>query len=164
VRRFLGGESTGSAERPSAKRETRGTQESDERWRERRGLARRLIELGDATTAYRIVREAAPPANPYYRAEYHFMAGWIALRFLNDPSTALEHFARIDEGSADPVIRARAAYWRGRAAEAAGRFEEMRAQYETAASKMPLLAKVSHTLLNRRTATSGAEATAAMKH
>ena len=53
------------------------------------------------------------------------MAGWIALRFLNDPSTALEHFTRIDEGSADPVVRARAAYWRGRAAEAAGRFEEM---------------------------------------
>ena len=80
------------------------------------------------------MREAAPPANPYYRAEYHFMAGWIALRFLNDPSTALEHFARMDEGSTDPVVRARAAYWRGRAAEAAGRFEEMRAQYEAAAS------------------------------
>src|ERR1700746_3031127 len=61
------------------------------------------------------------------------MAGWIALRFLNDPSTALEHFARIDEGSIDPIVRARAAYWRGRAAEAAGRFEEMRAQYEAAA-------------------------------
>ena len=29
--------------------------------------------------------------------------------------------------------RARGAYWRGRAAEAAGRFEEMRAQYEAAA-------------------------------
>src|ERR1700746_3274427 len=61
------------------------------------------------------------------------MAGWIALRFLNDPSTALRHFARIDEGSIDPIVRARAAYWRGRAAEAAGRFEEMRAQYEAAA-------------------------------
>ena len=133
VRGFVGGEPTGSVDRPSPKHETRGTQESDERWRERRGSARRLIELGDAATAYRIVREAAPPGNPYYRAEYHFMAGWIALRFLNDPPTALEHFARIDEGSTDPVVRARAAYWRGRAAEAAGRFEEMRAQYEAAA-------------------------------
>ena len=34
---------------------------------------------------------------------------------------------------ADPIVRARAAYWRGRAAEAAGEFEEMRAQYEAAA-------------------------------
>ena len=133
ARGFLGGEPTGSADGVSLKHETRGPQERDERWRERRGLARRLIDLGDAVTAYRVVREAAPPANPYYRAEYNFMAGWIALRFLNEPSTALVHFARIDEGSTDPIVRARAAYWRGRAAEAAGRFEEMRAQYEAAA-------------------------------
>jgi len=129
VRGFLGGDE----DRPGVKREFRATQDRDERWRERRGLARKLIDLGDTAAAYRIVREATPPANPYYRAEYHFMAGWLALRFLNDPSAALEHFARIDEGSADPIVRARAAYWRGRAAEAAGRFEEMRAQYEAAA-------------------------------
>jgi soluble lytic murein transglycosylase len=112
---------------------TRGIQERDERWRERRWLARKLIDLGDAATAYRVVREAAPPGNPYYRAEYHFMAGWIALRFLNDPSIALGHFAHIDDGSTEPIVRARAAYWRGRTAEVAGRFEEMRAQYEAAA-------------------------------
>ena len=64
VRGFLGGEPIGSVDRPSPKHETRGTQETDERWRERRGLARRLIELGDAATAYRVVREAAPPRNP----------------------------------------------------------------------------------------------------
>ena len=108
-------------------------QDTDEWWRERRMLARRLIDMGDAATAYRIVREAARPANPYYRADFHFMAGWIALRFLTDPATALEHFALIDRASTDPVVLARAAYWRGRAAEAAGRFDEMRAQYEDAA-------------------------------
>jgi soluble lytic murein transglycosylase len=108
-------------------------QDTNEWWRERRVLARKLIDLGDAGTAYRIVREAAPPANPYYHAEFHFMAGWIALRFAADPATALEHFAHVDQGSADPIIRARAAYWRGRAAEAAGQFEEMSAQYQAAA-------------------------------
>jgi soluble lytic murein transglycosylase len=116
-----------------ASREDLQRQDTDEWWRERRVLARRLIDLGDAGTAYRVVREAAPPANPYYRAEFHFMAGWIALRFVADPATALEHFAHVDQGSADPIIRARAAYWRGRAAEAAGQFKEMRAQYEDAA-------------------------------
>jgi peptidoglycan lytic transglycosylase len=108
-------------------------QDTDEWWRERRLLARGLIDLGDSKTAYRVVREAAPPANPYYRAEFHFMAGWIALRFLDDPAAALKHFAYVDEGSVDPIVRARAAYWRGRAAEATGQFEEMRAQYEAAA-------------------------------
>jgi peptidoglycan lytic transglycosylase len=117
----------------TASREDLQRQDTDEWWRERRVLARKLIDLGDAGTAYRIVREAAPPANPYYRAEFHFMAGWIALRFTADPATALKHFAHVDQGSADPIIRARAAYWRGRAAEAAGQFEEMGAQYQAAA-------------------------------
>ena len=108
-------------------------QDTDEWWRERRALARKLIDLGDAATAYQVVRQSAPPANPYYRAEFHFMAGWIALRFLADPATALKHFAHVDDGATDPILLARAAYWRGRAAEAAGQLGEMRAQYEVAA-------------------------------
>jgi soluble lytic murein transglycosylase len=108
-------------------------QDTNEWWRQRRALARRLLDLGDAGTAYRVVREATPPINPYYRAEFHFIAGWIALRFLGDPSTAREHFAHVDEGVVDPTVRARAAYWRGRAAETAGNQMEMRAQYEAAA-------------------------------
>ena len=115
-------------------REGSERQDVDEWWRQRRLLARRLIDLGDARTAYRIVHEAAVPANPYYRAEYHFMAGWIALRFLNDPNTALTHFTHVDEGSSDPIVLARAAYWRGRAAEALGQVEEMLAQYRAAAA------------------------------
>jgi soluble lytic murein transglycosylase len=108
-------------------------QDTDEWWRARRLLARKLLDLGDQQNAYRVVRAAAMPANPYYRADFHFMPGWIALRFLNDPATALQHFARVDEGSTDPIVLARAAYWRGRAAEAAGQVREMRAQYERAA-------------------------------
>ena len=108
-------------------------QDTDEWWRELRTLARRLLDLNDPKTAYRVVREAARPANPYYRAEFHFMPGWIALRFLSDPLTALQHFGKIDEGSSDPIVLARAAYWRGRAFEAIGEFDKMRAQYETAA-------------------------------
>jgi soluble lytic murein transglycosylase len=109
-------------------------QDTDEWWRERRTLARKLLDIGDAANAYEVVRTAATPANPYYRAEFHHMAGWIALRFLHDPAKAQKHFARADEGITDPVPVARAAYWRGRAAEAAGQLDEMRAQYQAAAS------------------------------
>ena len=126
-------ESSNSTARANTKQDSRAAKDADERWRERRGLARRLVDVGDAKTAYRVVRETAPPADPYYRAEFHFMAGWIALRFLNNPSTAMEHFAHIDEASTDPIVAARAAYWRGRAAEAAGRFQDMRAEYQAAA-------------------------------
>jgi soluble lytic murein transglycosylase len=108
-------------------------QDTDEWWRERRLLARKLLDAGEPQTAYRVVLGAAAPANPYYRADSHFMPGWIALRFLNDPTTAQQHFARVDEGSSDPVVLSRAAYWRGRAAEAGGHVREMRAQYQQAA-------------------------------
>lgn len=111
-------------------------QDTDEWWRERRALARKLLDLGEAATAYKVVATSAPPANPYYRAEFHFMAGWIALRFLHDPTTASKHFALVGQGQTDPRILARGAYWRARTAEAAGDITQMRAQYK-AASQYP---------------------------
>jgi soluble lytic murein transglycosylase len=107
--------------------------DTDEWWRERRLLARKLLDEGDAKTAYRIVAGAAAPANQYYRSEWHFMQGWIALRFLGDVAKARAHFAHIGEGVTDPLVLARGAYWRGRAAEAAGDRAAMRAEYEAAA-------------------------------
>ena len=107
-------------------------QDTDEWWRERRAVARKLLDLGEAETAYQVAAKAAPPANPYYRAEAHFMAGWIALRFLHDPKAAFAHFAHIDDDQTDPRILARGAYWRARAAEAEGDAAETRAQYQVA--------------------------------
>ena len=108
-------------------------QDTDEWWRERRLLARKLLDQGDAKTAYQMVAQAAAPANVYYRSEWNFMQGWIALRFLDDVATARAHFAHIGEDATDPLVLARGAYWRGRGAEAAGDTAEMRAQYQTAA-------------------------------
>ena len=45
-------------------------------------------------TAYLVARDAALPAARNLQAEQEFTAGWIALRFLNDPATAAQHFAR----------------------------------------------------------------------
>ncbi len=106
---------------------------SDEWWVERRLVARKLLDLGEVKTAYRIVRDAAIPTRDNYRAEHQFTAGWIALRFLNDPATALGHFAKIGQGNNNPITLARAGYWQGRAAEALGRNGEARTHYEAAA-------------------------------
>jgi soluble lytic murein transglycosylase len=113
--------------------ETMAFQDTDEWWRVRRVLARKLLDLGKFQTAYQVARAAALPANENYRAEFYFMSGWIALRYLNDPATARMHFAHIDDGSVNPIVLARANYWRGRAAEAVGDTDEMRASYEAAA-------------------------------
>jgi soluble lytic murein transglycosylase len=107
----------------------------DEWWIERRLLSRKMIDVGEHRTAYLIARDAALPARDIYKTEQEFTAGWIALRFLNDPSTAAQHFARIGVGSVNPTTLARAGYWQGRAAEAAGRSQEARNAYAAAAEQ-----------------------------
>jgi soluble lytic murein transglycosylase len=113
--------------------ETMAQQDTDQWWRERRSLARKLMDQGKFLTAYQVVRPAAPPANEYYRADVHFMCGWIALRYLDEPASARAHFAHIDDGATNPIVLARANYWRGRAAEAFGDRDAMTASYEAAA-------------------------------
>jgi soluble lytic murein transglycosylase len=107
----------------------------DEWWIERRLLARKMIDVGEHRTAYLIARDAALPARDIYKTEQEFTAGWIALRFLNDPALAAQHFARIGVGSVNPTALARAGYWQGRAAEAAGRPQEARTAYLRAAEQ-----------------------------
>lgn len=113
--------------------DTMAAQDTDAWWRERRLLARKLLDQGKPETAYDVVRAAAVPAMEVYRVDYHFMCGWIALRYLDDPRTAMAHFAAIDEGSANPIALSRAHYWRGRAAEAMGATADARMSYKAAA-------------------------------
>jgi soluble lytic murein transglycosylase len=115
-------------------RELGSAHDLDEWWIERRLLARKLLDIGDARTAYVVARDATPPSKENYRVEHQFTAGWIALRFLHDPATAGQHFARIlATGVTNPISLARAGYWQGRAAEAAGRNADARRFYEQAA-------------------------------
>lgn len=107
----------------------------NEWWIERRLLARKMLDVGENRTAYLIARDAALPSRDIYKTEQEFTAGWIALRFLKDPAVAAQHFARIGVGSANPTALARAGYWQGRAAEAAGRAQEARAAYGRAAEQ-----------------------------
>lgn len=113
--------------------DTMAAQDTDAWWRERRLLARKLLDQGEFKTAYDVVRAAAMPAMEVYRVDYHFTCGWIALRYLDDPKTALMHFAAIDEGSANPIALSRANYWRGRAAESMGATADARMSYKAAA-------------------------------
>ncbi len=63
-----------------------------------------------------------------YFADMEWIAGWIALRKLNNPSAALRHFTQLHRGVKTPVSKARAAFWAGEAATALGR-PELAAQW-----------------------------------
>lgn len=107
----------------------------DDWWNERNYEARAALDAGDAQQAYllaaghNLTKEAGVPY-----AEGEFLAGWIALRYLNKPDQAFTHFTRLREGVTAPISVARAHYWAGRAAEKAGRTSEASRQYGLAAA------------------------------
>ena len=102
-------------------------------WAERQVLSRKLLRLGDAPAALRLAAQHGQVDT----ADLHdaeFLAGFIALRRLNDPALAAGHFARVGVDSTSVITRSRGHYWRGRAAAAQGRAAEARAHFEEAAA------------------------------
>jgi len=109
---------------------------ADEWWIERRLVARELLDAGDAQLAYKVAATGVPPEKDAYRAEQQWTSGWIALRFLKDPRTAAQHFAKVDDEQKHPITLARAYFWQARAAEAMGDGGRARSGYQ-AASRFP---------------------------
>ena len=106
-------------------------------WVERRILARKLLDMGDTRRAYQVTAEHSA-ASPGMKIEAEFHAGWIALRFMNEPKLAAPHFAKIADWAETPISKARAAYWQGRTAEAAGD-PAAAAKFYDAASQFPIV-------------------------
>ncbi len=88
-------------------------------WGELNIEAREAIKSGNYRTAYSLVHDTGLSSGSEF-AEAEFLAGWLALRKLNNPKTAMMHFQKLDTGVSRPISRARAHYWEGRAAEAMG--------------------------------------------
>lgn len=108
--------------------------DGDEWWVERRLIARQLLDQGKASLAYKVAAaHGAQKAQSIIEAEWH--AGWIALRFLNDPAMAEQHFAAAARHAVTPISVARVSYWRGRAADAAGNDMAAHGHYEVAANQ-----------------------------
>ena len=107
-----------------------------EAWAERRAvLARWLMRQGRGAEAYQVASRHRLAEGTDY-ADLEFLSGFIALRKLGDPATALKHFAHLKAGVSTPISLARALYWQGRAEEAAGQDAttsyRAAAQYQTA--------------------------------
>ena len=116
----------------SAPRDAAQIHDPEAWWVETRIIARRLLDVGDTRSAYLLVADAAEPTKENSRVERHFMAGWIALCFLDDPATAATHFARIQKVSSHPTSLARSHYWLGRVADASHRPDQAEAEYQAA--------------------------------
>ena len=108
----------------------------DEWWVERRLLVRKLLDEDEPKKAYIVARDASPPSRDAYRTDQQWTAGWVALRYLNDPSSAAAHFKKVSDIAENPISMSRGLYWQGRAAEALKKPQDARAYYQ-AAAKFP---------------------------
>ena len=108
---------------------------TDAWWVERRIIARHSIgpNRKDSVKAAYQIAKAHGSAKGADAVEGEFLAGWIALRSLKDPETALRHFSKLEEIAESRTEKARAQYWVGRSHGALGNKEKARAAYETAA-------------------------------
>jgi soluble lytic murein transglycosylase len=102
-------------------------------WQERNTLARRRLSQGDATGAYALVVGQAQ-TGPEQVVDAEFLAGFIALRKLNDPARAIPHFQALTATSKAAITQGRAHYWLARAAGAQGNAATARAEYAQAAA------------------------------
>ena len=100
-------------------------------WAGRRlDLARMLMGNESYKKAYRVASSHfTTPEAGYVHADLEWLSGFLALRKLNDPKTALTHFKNFDAAIASPISKGRAGYWLGRTYEALGKKEEARKAY-----------------------------------
>jgi soluble lytic murein transglycosylase len=101
-----------------------------ERWGDRRrSLARQMMRDGKAGIAYSAAsRHYLLPDEDHY-ADLEWLSGYIALRYLDDPARALDHFNRFRMSVSTPISLGRAGYWEGRALEALGAKSDAQAAY-----------------------------------
>lgn len=84
-------------------------------WPLRKWAARQAYMEGDLSIAYRIAAGHGLEQGLGF-AEGEWLAGWLALRSLDQPEIAYRHFVHLHAGVSSPISLARSAYWAGEAA------------------------------------------------
>ena len=118
-------------------------------WTERQILTRRAMDRAEHPLAYRLATDHGQFTGAAF-AEGEFLAGWLALRFLDQPQTAFRHFDRMYRNVTTPLSISRAAYWAGRATAAMGATDDARGWYErSAVYPTTFYGQIAGTLLGR---------------
>ncbi len=101
-------------------------------WRAGNFETARAVLSGHRLDAARVANQPVTERAAFLEAEW--LAGWLALRKLNQPALALGHFRNARAVAQSPISQARGDYWAGRAAEAAGQRDTAKTLYAAAAS------------------------------
>ena len=97
----------------------------------RRSIARREMREGSPQRAYRLASEHFLTEGSSF-ADLEWLAGYIALTYLNEPAAAIGHFQTARAAVDTPISIARMEYWTGRAFDVMG-MADATAAYQRAA-------------------------------
>lgn len=101
-------------------------------WKERHIIAREYLEQKQYQKAYNVVaRHKQTEGFPYSQAEW--LAGFIAITFLDKPAKAQRHFDSMYRKVKTPVSKSRGAYWSGMASKALNQQERAQQWFAVAA-------------------------------
>lgn len=86
-------------------------------WKEQHYIAREKIAMRDYGAAYHLVSHHNVPSGGEDFSNAEWLSGWLSLRFLDKPDTALKHFKALLAHAKGAISKSRGAYWIGRVHE-----------------------------------------------
>jgi soluble lytic murein transglycosylase len=101
-------------------------------WRLRHMGAREAIKKKKYALAYKLVSGHGLSQGADF-ADAEWLSGWLALRFLQQPQAALQHFQNLYDGTRTSTTRSKAAYWAAQACKALNHSQETQRWLEVAA-------------------------------
>jgi soluble lytic murein transglycosylase len=106
-------------------------------WSLKKLYGRELLKSKDYKEAYKLISSHGLDSKGNKFADAEWTSGWIALRFLEKPKIAYNHFDKLYRNVGYPISLSRAAYWLGMAEVALDNEEEALKWYKIAA-KFPI--------------------------
>lgn len=103
-------------------------------WKIKNRLIRELLDQNKIKEAYYIAKNHGNEQTSSDYADAEWLAGWISLRYLNNPQESYKHFYNMYNRVEFPVSLSRAAYWAGRAAESNRNPDIAKSWYEVSAA------------------------------
>lgn len=91
-------------------------------WKERSIQIRKLLNADKFGDAYALAADHRQKSGGAF-ADAEWLAGWLALQFLDRPDAAFKHFENLHSSVRTPISKARGAYWAGRAQMTMGEIE-----------------------------------------
>lgn len=105
-------------------------------WLEHNLQARNALDAREHDTAYKLASRTRLTADNNVAAylDAEFLAGWIALRNLDEPKKAQVHFQNVEAAAKSPITHARADYWKALALKARDDEKKAKQSLEDAAA------------------------------